>query len=509
MLFRKLFLWFLLGCIGSNLTAQITIDSSDFASRGESYITVTDTFSAQETPNVEDFSGEPWDYTEMEADKFDTLKYISPENTDFSNEFPNSNLVQKSGELTFLQKEENYVGVNGYYGSQTQAIQSAVLINFDRNLLLLNFPSTYNTSFSDTATKEQLTIPYDQEAGIDSIRFDLDIYTQSKIDTFGTLITVTDTFETLREYRSTITYAHDFEVHDIVFNAWTSVDTTERDTTYTYNYLAKDENIPVLTLNTDSAGNIKDAVFKYRKELTIEPSISHVECYGEETGSIKLQVDGGMPPYSYKWASGETNDSIENLAAGSYEVTVTDDYGLSVAKSYTINQPDSLKIDAEIAHVSDTGEADGEIIVQVTGGTSPYTYQWENLDSKDSITGLSPGKYYLTVIDKNGCTKTKSFEVSYKSNTTDIKEFENKGQNHEIRLYPNPANDIVHIVWNGKPEATLYLDLLTFNGKKLLTRQINEKRTEISIKKIPPGMYFVKIYNSQAITVETSKLFIK
>lgn len=510
MLFRKFFLGVLIVSLAGNLEAQITIDSSDFASKGEFYITVTDTFPANDTVHIKDFADDLWDYRNLEADVFDTLKYILPENTNFANEFPNSNLVQKSGEeLTYLQKEQGFVRVNGYYGSQTQSIQSPVLINFDRDLLLLNFPSSYNTSFTDTATKKKLTLPYDEEEGFDSIRFDLEVYTQSKIDTFGTLITVTDTFETLREYRKTITYAHDFEVHDVFFNTWTSVDTIERDTTYTYNYLAKDENIPVLTVNTDSLGYIKDAVFKYQNKLSIETSINNVNCYGDETGSIKLEVDGGMPPYSYKWASGATTDSVGGLAAGTYEVTVTDDHGLSAIRGYTVSQPDSLTINAEITHVSDTGEADGKITIQVAGGTTPYTYQWENQSGDDTLTDLSPGVYNLTVIDNNGCTKNKSFEVSYQSNTTNLHVFDNQRRGGKIKLYPNPADNVVNVIWKDKPKKVFFLELLTIDGKKLLTRQVVEERTEISLKTFPSGLYFVKIYSNQAATVRTVKLFIK
>ncbi|MEL6837619.1 MAG: SprB repeat-containing protein, partial [Bacteroidota bacterium] len=48
------------------------------------------------------------------------------------------------------------------------------------------------------------------------------------------------------------------------------------------------------------------------------------DCNGATTGSIDLVVNGGTPPYTYNWSNGATTQDISNLAAGTYDVTVTD-----------------------------------------------------------------------------------------------------------------------------------------------------------------------------------------
>jgi hypothetical protein len=180
-----------------------------------------------------------------------------------------------------------------------------------------------------------------------------------------------------------------------------------------------------------------------------------------------------------------------------------------VTKTYAVSQPDSLEFNAEITHVSDSGEMDGSITVQVSGGISPYTYQWESQAGGDTLTDLTPGVYNLTVIDENGCMKNKSFEVSYQSNSTDINESGKPDQGTEIKLYPNPAQSAIQVVCKDKSGGSFFLILLTINGKKLLTQPIVDERTEVSLNKFPSGVYLVKIFNSQRQTVEAAKIFIK
>ena len=67
----------------------------------------------------------------------------------------------------------------------------------------------------------------------------------------------------------------------------------------------------------------------------------NVTCFGLSDGAATVQVSGGNPPYSFSWNSipAQTTATINNVPAGNYTVTVTDNNGCSVATSVTLTQP--------------------------------------------------------------------------------------------------------------------------------------------------------------------------
>jgi len=129
----------------------------------------------------------------------------------------------------------------------------------------------------------------------------------------------------------------------------------------------------------------------------------NVTCYGLTNGSITMQVTGGTPNYSYSWAHGSTQATQTMLAAGTYTVTVTDSHQCTAIQNITITQPDSLVINATIVEISCFGTNDGVIQTQVSGGTAPYNYQWNNGSNAATLTNLSSGTYVLNLTDANGC----------------------------------------------------------------------------------------------------------
>ncbi len=150
-------------------------------------------------------------------------------------------------------------------------------------------------------------------------------------------------------------------------------------------------------------------------EIQVSSVKSDISCGGLTDGSIDITVTGGTLPYSFAWSGpggfSSTSEDISGLAAGSYDLTITD--GNSCVVSFpaieTIIEP-SLIVATYVSHqnVNCNGGTDGSILIDVTGGTAPYTFDWTNSSgSTQSIvedpTGLSAETYSLDITDFRGC----------------------------------------------------------------------------------------------------------
>lgn len=147
--------------------------------------------------------------------------------------------------------------------------------------------------------------------------------------------------------------------------------------------------------------------------LTVTGIPTQVLCYGMNTGSINLSVNGGTPGYNFIWNNGSTNEDQTNLPSGNYSVTVTDANGC-INSSYNTNitQPfAALLIDGALDHPTCNSFNDGSINVTMEGGTPPYTFQWNTGPTSEDITLLSAGNYNVTVTDGNGCTTNTTYTI--------------------------------------------------------------------------------------------------
>ncbi|MBI4649354.1 MAG: PKD domain-containing protein, partial [Bacteroidia bacterium] len=149
---------------------------------------------------------------------------------------------------------------------------------------------------------------------------------------------------------------------------------------------------------------------------TLSSTNVNLNCNGICTGSVDLSVAGGTSPYSYSWSSGPNTQDISNLCAGTYTVTVTDNKGCTATTSVTVTQPPALTATiSSQTNVTCNGGSNGSATVSAGGGTSPYTYLWNDpapAQSTATVTGLTAGTWTVTVTDSNGCTKTATVTIT-------------------------------------------------------------------------------------------------
>ena len=220
-----------------------------------------------------------------------------------------------------------------------------------------------------------------------------------------------------------------------------------------------------------------------------------VNCYGDATGSVQLQIQGGTPPYSYKWTPSVSSDSFpQNLPKGNYCVKITD-YNKCIIAADTctfLDQQQKLLNHPSYINPSCIGCSDGKITVSPTGGMRTYYYSWDfPITSTDSeATGLPAGTYNICTSDIFGCTTCDSITLSDPLFSQNLK------NDLSVSIYPNPSNGRFSIIFNTSVHnATISITNLL--GQEVYRDSFvsitgNKKDIELTT---PAGIYFVQVLN--------------
>ncbi|RMF24933.1 MAG: hypothetical protein D6765_11010 [Bacteroidetes bacterium] len=148
--------------------------------------------------------------------------------------------------------------------------------------------------------------------------------------------------------------------------------------------------------------------------LEVEIDALDISCFGEMDGMVTALSSGGTGEHSYLWEDSSTVQQRTNLPQGTYSVTVEDENGCRDSATATVQEPPELFL--ELVSVTDVlcaGEASGEIVVAVSGGTPPFQFSTDGSTFQDSprLGGLTAGTYEVIVRDARGCTQSLSAQV--------------------------------------------------------------------------------------------------
>lgn len=136
-------------------------------------------------------------------------------------------------------------------------------------------------------------------------------------------------------------------------------------------------------------------------------------CPGEANGAVAfLGASQATPPYSLLWSTANTTDSLSNLPAGTYDLTITDAHGCSLTETAQVTEFAAPAVSPAIADISCFGENDGSIDLNLSGGTAGFGYAWSNGLSTQDLQQLAPGDYTLTLTYADGrCAQNLDFQI--------------------------------------------------------------------------------------------------
>jgi gliding motility-associated-like protein len=146
--------------------------------------------------------------------------------------------------------------------------------------------------------------------------------------------------------------------------------------------------------------------------LTVTLTAGDVSCFNGEDGYAAVDnISGGTTPYFYHWNTEAFSATINDLAAGNYQLTLSDFYDCEAYANITVNEPPLMQIflTSSPAQCGNTG---GSAFASIMGGTNPYDFDWSNGASGNNITNVIPNNYTVTVTDDNGCIGIESTTVS-------------------------------------------------------------------------------------------------
>ncbi len=134
--------------------------------------------------------------------------------------------------------------------------------------------------------------------------------------------------------------------------------------------------------------------------------VNNQACAGSCNGSVTAYPSGGLPPYYYEWSTGATTQTATGVCADTIHVTITDSSGCGEEIACIIVEETTGNLQSTVIELSGSCSTfcDGMLLVNVVGGTPPYTYQWSDGQVQDVAFDLCPGTYTVTITDANGCT---------------------------------------------------------------------------------------------------------
>ena len=157
-------------------------------------------------------------------------------------------------------------------------------------------------------------------------------------------------------------------------------------------------------------------------DLDADATATNADC--GELGSAQANANGGSGNYTYQWSNGATSASIDNLAPGTYTVTVSDGTGCVAIETVAVADGGSnLSLTPLTGNgqgnpgpgtvlLACNGDTNGVASVDVNGGSGTYTYAWSTGSTDAVLTGLGAGSYTVTVTDDaSGCTGTSTVQL--------------------------------------------------------------------------------------------------
>ena len=140
-------------------------------------------------------------------------------------------------------------------------------------------------------------------------------------------------------------------------------------------------------------------------------NVQGTSCFAGSDGKASLNINGGLGDFSVMWENGSFSLSPDDLSPGYNAVRIFEQGKAVLDTGILIPEPNAIESEFVLSeyngfNVSCADCFNGSINTTVTGGTAPYSFQWNDINNSTTqiLTNLNGGEYVLLVTDANGCT---------------------------------------------------------------------------------------------------------
>lgn len=276
-----------------------------------------------------------------------------------------------------------------------------------------------------------------------------------------------------------------------LFANWSEIDSTIVSYNSNYSFVVSDNRELVANfVENDLSLNISDVV---------EPS-----CYGAANGMVTAYAQGGLPPYKYQLEDSIYNTTsgsfiFDNLSAGDYIITVTDNTGFNTITNVYIDEPAELNpgeisSDGQMASVGESFETISSVQDAISDHDT-LTYRWKmngDVIENSNVPQFKPsdlnvGTYIFTREVKDNCSDWMVSDGSWTLTIDAVDLYEN--YNDIVAIYPNPTHDKVYVVCDNIDDITI----VSMTGQIVRYKDVDDNQAIIELHDFPYSIYTLLI----------------
>lgn len=196
--------------------------------------------------------------------------------------------------------------------------------------------------------------------------------------------------------------------------AFTASAEWNKDNLYIVSWIQNVENQEVV-----NAASSKDFMSPLKSKIT---EFIPVSCFEGNDGGVSVEVSDGVPPYTFLWSNGTTDQNLTNVPAGVYYLVVRDSAGDVSEEQASVTEPAELYVIVE-KEDEENELSNGKASITIMGGTPQvinntpvYDIIWTYPDGSTvenvlNIQDLSAGIYFVKVTDASGCSVSESISI--------------------------------------------------------------------------------------------------